>query len=196
MPWNNAVKSEKISFDIKHLLESVSGCKGLDFPITLTREAKHNGTELADNGTVLRKKDLTGCYYFMPVTFSYNSKSYEIDCAMVRLRLKKNIVQTPLLGQGGMVKEMVGVQDLAISITGCLMGERGQWPEDRINGLRQLFETNDSVALKCALTDCFFDADDKVVITDMCFPQGGQVEDIVPVNIECVQDNIFELTLN
>lgn len=184
------------NFSIKHLLESIGGHKGLDFPMVWANREQHKGTELADNGTVLRKKDLMGGYYFMPVTFSANGKSYEIDCAMVRLQLKKNVVQTPLSGQGGTVKEMVGTQDLAVSVTGCLTGERGKWPEDKVNGLRQLFAVNDSVSLKCALTDCFFDADDKVVITDMHFPQGGQVEDVVPVSIECVQDRVFELNLD
>lgn len=196
MPWNNPVKRTKISFDMKRLLENVGGYKGLDFPMALAGREKLKGTELADNGTVLRKKDLMGGYYFMPVTFLANGKNYEIDCAMVRLRLKKNVVQTPLAGQGGTVKEMVGTQDLSVSVTGCLMGERGKWPEEKVNGLRRLFAVNDSVSLKCALTDCFFDADDKVVITHMDFPQGGQVEDVVPVNIECVQDHVFELNLD
>ncbi len=196
MPWHNPVQPTKISFDMKRLLENVGGYKGLDFPMAWTGRERHKGTELADNGTVLRKKDLMGGYYFMPVTFSADGRNYEIDCAMVRLQLKKNVVQTPLSGQGGTVKEMVGTQDLAVSVTGCLMGERGQWPEEKVNGLRRLFAVNDSVSLKCALTDCFFDADDKVVITRMDFPQGGQVEDVVPVNIECVQDNVFELNLD
>ena len=197
MPWPNQNQTgQMISFNLKQILENVAGFKGKDFPAALAGIQKGNLSELADNGTALRKKDLMGGYYFMPVTFSANGKNYEIDCAMVRLRLKKNVVQTPLSGHGGTVKEMVGTQDLAVSVTGCLMGERGQWPEEKINGLRRLFAVNDSVSLKCALTDCFFDADDKVVITDMDFPQGEQVEDIVPVNIECVQDHVFELNLN
>lgn len=196
MPWHKTEKQTKTTFNVKHLLENAGGYKGLDFPMALAGYANQKGTELAGNGTVLRKQDLIGGYYFMPVTFSANGKSYEIDCAMVRLRLTKNVVQTPLSGQGGTVKELVGTQDLAISVTGCLMGERGQWPEDKVNGLRRLFAVNDSVSLKCALTDCFFDADDKVVITHIDFPQGGQVEDVVPVNVECVQDNVFELNIN
>ncbi len=196
MPWNNPEKPARITFDIRRLLESVSGCKGLDFPMAWAGKDAHKGTELADNGTVLRKKDLMGGYYFMPVTFLSGGRKYEIDCAMVSLRLRKSVVRTPLSGKGGTVKEMVGTQDMEVSVTGCLTGERGRWPEERINDLRRLFEVNDAVSLKCALTDCFFDAEDKVVITGMDFPQGGQVEDVVPVRIECVQDKVFELNMD
>lgn len=196
MPWNNPEKRTRISFDVKRLLESVGGYKGLDFPMAWAGKDPHKGTELADNGTVLRRQDLLGGYYFLPVTFMAGGQQYEIDCAMVRLRLRKTVVGTPLSGKGGTVKELVGTQDMEVSVAGCLMGERGKWPEERINGLRRLFGINDSVSLKCALTDCFFEAEDKVVITGMDFPQDGQAEDVVPVRIECVQDKVFELKID
>lgn len=142
--------------------------------------------ELADNGTILRKTDLLGGYYFMPVSFSGGGRVCEIDCALVSARMKKTVVRTPMTGLGGTVKELVNTQDLEISVTGCLMGQRGVWPEERINTLRELFEVNDAVSLKCALTDCFFDIDDRVVLTDLQFPSAMQVEDMVPVRIECV----------
>ena len=104
MPWPNQNQAgNMISFNLKQILENVAGFKGKDFPAALAGIQKGNLSELADNGTALRKKDLMGGYYFMPVTFSANGKNYEIDCAMVRLRLKKNVVQTPLSGQGGTV---------------------------------------------------------------------------------------------
>lgn len=197
MQWNNEEQAPRAThFDIHQILEVTAGFKGKEFPMALAGRQKEAVSELADNGTALRKKDLLGGYYFMPVVFSAQGESYEIDCALVSVRLQKNVVQTPLSGQGGTVKEMTGVRDLAVSVTGCLMGERGQWPEEKLNGLRRLFYVNESVSLKCALTDCFFEADDKVVITSLRFPEGGQVEDMVPVCIECVQDNISELKIN
>ncbi|MCM1042373.1 MAG: DUF6046 domain-containing protein [Bacteroides sp.] len=197
MPWNNNEQTRQaVTFDLHRLLEGVAGFKGKEFPAALAGIQKGAVSELADNGTALRKKDLLGGYYFMPVVFSAEGESHEIDCALVSLRLCKNVVQTPLSGQGGTVKELTGVEDIHISVTGCLLGGQGQWPEERVNGLRRLFEVNDSVSLKCALTDCFFEADDKVVITSLRFPEGGQVEDTVPVSIECVQDNVFELKID
>ncbi|MDE7149608.1 MAG: hypothetical protein K2O01_04275 [Bacteroidales bacterium] len=205
MPWRNESQKQGSSLtrmDLRPLLERVIGFKGQDFPAGWlgvrqdgTSGVPTGGVSLADNGTVLRKKDLLGGYYLLPVSFSSGVRTYEIDCALVSARLRKTIVQTPLSGYGGSVKELVSPDDMEISITGCLLGKRGVWPEERIMGLRELFEENAAVSLKCALTDCFFDMDDKVVLTSLSFPSSQQVEDIVPVRIECVRDQVYELNL-
>lgn len=203
MPWHNENQDKAAleRMDLRRMLERVSGFKGQDFPagwLGVKKDGAASGTggvELADNGTVLRKKDLLGGYYFLPVSFSADGRTYGIDCALVSARLRKTIVRTPLAGYGGTVKELVSPEDMEISVTGCLMGKRGVWPEERIVGLRELFEENAAVSLKCALTDCFFDMDDKVVLTSLAFPAAQQVEDIVPVRIECVRDQVYELNL-
>lgn len=204
MPWHNESQKQGSSLtrmDLRPLLERVSGFKGQDFPAGWLGVRKDgsasgaSGVELADNGTVLRKKDLLGGYYFLPVSFSSGVRTYEIDCALVTARLRKTVVRTPMAGYGGTVKELVSPEDMEIGITGCLLGKRGTWPEERIVGLRELFEENAAVSLKCALTDCFFDTDDKVVLTALSFPAAQQVEDIVPVRIECVRDQVYELNL-
>lgn len=205
MPWRNENQEKAVAverMDLRRMLERVSGFKGQDFPAGWlgvrqagTSGVPAGGVSLADNGTVLRKKDLLGGYYFLPVSFSSGVRTYEIDCALVSARLRKTIVQTPLSGSGGTVKELVSPDDMEISITGCLLGKRGVWPEERIMGLRELFEVNAAVSLKCALTDYFFDMDDKVVLTSLSFPSSQQVEDIVPVRVECVRDHIYELNI-
>lgn len=216
MPWTNIDKGHMVNsvrFNVPRLLESVAGYKGLPFPAAwlgrvngkvgaasggdyqvTNKAAAHQS--YANNGAVLRKQDLLGGYYFMPVVFSANGQDYEIDCALVSVQQKKTIVQTQVVGQRGSVKELINTEDLQISITGCLISaEKGVWPEERIVGLRALFEVNDAVALKCALTDIFFDDDDKVVITNLDFPAAEQVEDVVPLTIQCVSDTVFELNL-
>ncbi len=205
MPSHSPIQTINTNrINLNQILESVSGFKGAAFPAAwagVKSQSDRSGTgglhttELADNGTILRKKDLLGGYYFMPVSFSAAGRTCEIDCALVSARLKKTVVRTPMPGLGGTVKELSGTQDMEISITGCLMGPKGIWPEGRINTLRELFEVNDAVSLKCALTDCFFDIDDRVVLTDLQFPTAMQVEDLVPVRIECVRDQVFELNL-
>lgn len=205
--------TQSVRFNIPHLLESIVGYKGLPFPAALlglanrkTGMASGNGYRVTDgpettqayanNGAVLRKYDLLGGYYFMPVAFSANGKDYEIDCALVSVQMKKTVVETAMVGQRGTIKELVNAQDLKISITGCLISEeKGVWPEERINELHELYEINDAVSLKCALTDCFLTEDDKVVITDLSFPAPNQVEDVVPVSIQCVSDTVFELNI-
>lgn len=217
MSLNNMDKghlTDTVRFNIPHLLESFAGYKGLPFPAAWlgrvngrTGQASGDRFEVtgdpettqayANNGAVLRKYDLLGNYYFMPVSFSANGKEYEIDCALVSLQLKKTIVETPLVGQRGSVKELISCQDYQISITGCLISEdKGFWPEERVNDFRELYEINDAVSLKCALTDCFFDEDDKVVITELSFPNPNQVEDVVYVSMQCVSDRVFELKID
>ena len=217
MPWNNIDRghaTKTVRFDIPHLLESIAGYKGLPFPAALLGLANRktgmasgagftvpSGPEstqaYADKGAVLRQYDLMGNYYFMPVSFQASGKDYPIDCALVSVQHKKTVVETPLVGQRGAVKELINAQDLRISITGCLIsGQKGFWPEDRISDMWELFSRNEAVSLKCALTDCFFEEDDKVVITDLSFPAPNQVEDVVPLSLQCVSDQVFELKLD
>lgn len=200
-------------FNIQTLLESIAGYKGLPFPLAQSgvpapMSAKVSGTDYqaageeserqthADNGALLRRYDLLGNHYFMPVVFSAGGKDYEIDCALISVQLKKTVVETPLVGQRGTVKELINEQDLQISVTGCLIGEKqGRWPEDRIADLYELYGVNEAVSLRCALTDCFFNQDDKVVITDMDFPAADKVEDVVAVSLRCVSDRVFQLNI-
>ena len=49
--------------------------------------------------------------------------------------------------------------------------------------------------MKSVLTDLLFDENDKVVITEMNFPETPGVEDEQEVTIECTTDKPFELTL-
>ena len=216
MPWTNIDKGHvvgSVRFNIPRLLESIAGYKGFPFPAPFlgrvnskvgvasgsdyqVTDGASAAQDYAANGAVLRKRDLFGHYYFMPIAFSANGQDYEIDCALVSINQKKTIVKTPLVGQRGTVKELINCEDLQIDIVGCLIStEKGVWPEERINGLRDLFEVNDAVSLKCALTDCFFDDDDKVVIEEVSWPAAEQVEDVVPVTIKCVSDTVFELNL-
>ena len=217
MPVNNIDRghvARSIRFDVPRLLESVYGFKGLPFPSALLGRANaRTGQALgpdyqvtggpestqayAENGAVLRRYDMLGNYYFMPVVFAAGGREYEIDCALVSVQLKKTVVETALAGRRGTVKELINTQDLKISVNGCLISEdKGFWPESRINDLWELFQVNDAVSLKCALTDCFFGEEDKVVITDLSFPSPNQVEDVVPVSLQCVSDQVFELKID
>ena len=60
---------------------------------------------------------------------------------------------------------------------------------------KELYNVNEAVELKSVLTDLLFDENDKVVITDMSFPETPGVEDEQEVEIECVTDKPFELTI-
>lgn len=216
MPLNNINRghvTDSFRFDIPQLLESIAGYKGLPLPTALLGwsnaktgsasgqayqvEAAPGRQTYADNGALLRRYDLMGGYYFMPVSFVAEGKEHEIDCALVSIHLKKTVVETPLVGRRGNVKELINLEGLKISVTGCLISkEKGIWPERRINDLWNLFQLNDSISIKCALTDCFFNDEDKVIITDLSFPSPNNVEDVVPVSLQCESDQVFELKID
>ena len=69
------------------------------------------------------------------------------------------------------------------------------YPADRIVEQKELYNVNEAVELKSVLTDLLFDENDKVVITEMNFPETPGVEDEQEVTIECTTDKPFELTL-
>ncbi|MEG1572868.1 MAG: DUF6046 domain-containing protein [Bacteroidales bacterium] len=197
-------------FNIRGMLEDLVGYKGILFPGALLAKVQPGGyvaKELnvplapsqniyANKGAVLARGDGQGEYYFMPVTFMNQGKSYEIDCALISITGKKNIVTTPLVGQKGSVRELINLDDYKISITGVVIGEDGQWPEAKLDAINELFAINQAVELKCALTDVFFEDGDKVVITDLNLPTTSQIEHVQVVEIQCETDKPFELILD
>lgn len=194
------------------ILQDVTGYKGLPFPGAWVSGKFDRGgytgedfetetdpepmKEYSNKGTALYKKDLQGNYYFMPVVFMHNGKVYEITCAVVSITGKKNIVSTPMIGRKGTVKELINEDDYQINITGIVIGENQQFPEAELDLIKELYSVNEAVELKCALTDVFLTEGDKVVITDISFPQSVQTEYTQVIEMQCISDRAFELILS
>jgi hypothetical protein len=159
------------------------------------------GMEEFVRGTRLRGKDRLGRWYFMPVSFIYptpsgEKKTLELERAEIKaVSAKKNIVETPLVGRKGAVRELISSEDFKVSIRAVARTEDGTYPADQIVAFKELYNVNEAVELKSVLTDLLFDENDKVVITDMSFPETPGVEDEQEVEIECVTDKPFELTI-
>ena len=200
-----------MKFDVLQILESIAGYKGLPFPgvwfpkkgrddyqgedFELEEVAEPLKTQ-SNKGTTLYKKDAQGNYYFMPVTFIHQGKEYEIPCALISFTGRKNIIETPLVGRQGSVKELISLEDYQISITGAVFGENQVWPEEQLDAINELYNINEAIELKCALTDVFLSENDKVVIQELNLPPAGQTEHVQIVEIKCVTDRAFELTMN
>lgn len=200
-----------MKFDVLQILESIAGYKGLPFPgvwfpkkgrddyqgedFELEETAEPLKTQ-SNKGTTLYKKDAQGNYYFMPVTFIHQGKEYEIPCALISFTGRKNIIETPLVGRQGSVKELISLEDYQISITGAVFGENQVWPEEQLDAINELYNINEAIELKCALTDVFLSENDKVVIQELNLPPAGQTEHVQIVEIKCVTDRAFELTMN
>lgn len=163
---------------------------GYDYPGEVHTEKTHS-----DLGSVLRKKDAQGRWYFMPVVFEHKGKEYEIPNAVISISGKKTIVETPLTGRKGTVKELISLNDYEINVAGVALDK--DFPESQISELKDLYNINEAVTLKCALTDIFMEEEDKVVIKSIDFAEmkgTGESAQIVKLNL--VTDRSFELILD
>lgn len=195
-------------FNIKDTLLSILGYKGLPYPgvwLPDVNRAKksddynYDGEYLeekryTDLGTMLRKADAQGRYYFMPVFFQYKDKSYEIPNAIISFTGKKTIVETPMVGRKGSVKELINIDDYEISIQAIAQAE--DFPEAALTELNEVYNINESITLKCALTDLFLEQDDKVVIKSIDLSDMRGMETFQVFKMELVTDRSFELILD
>lgn len=212
---------QRFRYNIPELLASIAGYKGIPFPggflsprpsgeyavsdpeITSTAPA----TEELIKGTRLRRMGENGLWYFMPVFFRHPSirgranargtvtdNTLELLNALISITGKKTIVETPLVGRKGSVKELISVDDYEVSIA-AFIHTPGRYPEPEITRMRNLFNINESVELISVLTDLVFDEGDRVVITDIEYPSTPGVEDGQAIRIECMTDKEFELII-
>lgn len=146
-------------------------------------------------GTPIRKVDAMGRVYFMPAYIETQSYGIEIPAAAISIKGKKNIVETPLTGRRGSVKELVSVDDYEITIHGVIMSDDENYPEDTIQLFRDLYETNESVKLICALSDLVLQSDDRIVIKSIEWPPVGTVENAQIIKMTAVTDSSIDLII-
>lgn len=194
-------------FSLGDMLLNVIGYKGLPYPGGFIPDApgkyKGDGYEYpseqasektnSDFGSTLRKKDAQGRWYFMPVVLEHKGTEYEIPNAVISIRGKKTIVETAMVGRKGTVKELISVDDYDIRIAGVCLDV--DFPDSQLGDLAELYNINESVTLKCALTDIFLDEEDKVVIKSIDFAEMKGCETAQVFTMELVTDRSFELIL-
>jgi hypothetical protein len=99
-----------------------------------------------------------------------------------------------MVGRKGTVKELISVSDYEINIAGKVQDT--DFPDKGIADLNELYNINESVVLKCALTDIFLDDDDMVVIKDIDFTEIGGSETVQVFKMSLVTDRSFELLID
>ena len=144
------------------------------------------------NGAPLRKFK-GGIYYFMPVSFEHDGTTWEFDDAVVAINGKKTIVETPLLGRHGAVKELINIDDYEIKLVAVVSAD--DYPEQDVMDLVKLFKINESVKMICAITDYFLEDEDRVVIKSLDVPPVEGVEDLQVVTMTLASDQNFELEI-
>ena len=191
------------TFNIGELLLNFIGYKGVPYPggFLSRTPGKYGADEYSypgepasektssDFGSTLRKRDAQGRWYFMPVELG----GVELPNTVISIRGKKTIVETAMVGRKGTVKELISVDDYEIRIAGVCLDT--DFPDQQINALKELYDINESVTLKCALTDIFLDEEDKVVIKSIDFAEMRGCETAQAFTMELVTDRSFELIM-
>lgn len=195
------------SFSIKDVLLDVIGYKGLPYPGVWFPEKKrandNGGYEYSgsnkqvkthsETGSLLRRRDSLGRYYFLPVTLVHKGKEYEIPNAVISLTGKKTIIETAMVGRKGSVKELINIDDYEINVQGVALSD--DFPESILSELEELYNINESITLKCALTDIFLEEDDRVVIKSIELSDMKGTEEFQVLKMNLVTDRNFELIL-
>jgi hypothetical protein len=147
----------------------------------------------------------------MPVTLSYNNgaadstggplQHWQLPHPVVSVSSRKLLVETPLTGRSGTVKECIAIHDFEITIKGFLIGGDGAFPERDITALRTIYELNETIGISCALTDIFLlrpgrKGSDQVVIKEMKLPQICGVKNVRPYELLLVSDEPFNLIIS
>ncbi len=201
----------KHKYNIPDLLGAVTGYKGVPYSrgfFSMRPDKKFVGDDFMPGasaifrqefvkGTRLYKQDALGQWYFMPVFVKHPSLpegEMELPHAVISVTGSKSIVETPLVGRKGSVKELVSVNDYKISLAAFISSGDGSYPADSIIRMQELFEINETVEVVSALTDLILGGG-QAVITDIGYPSTPGVEDGQAVTIECVTDQDFELDI-
>lgn len=146
---------------------------------------------MAQLGAPLRKRNALGQIYFLPVLIEHKNGTCELPNASIGFQGKKKIVETPMAGRKGTVKELISIEDYTITISGVYLDT--DFPEQGLQELEELFEQNESVKLICALTDIFLAEDDKVVIQSINIPAETGTDTAQRFTITLITDKNFEL---
>lgn len=140
--------------------------------------------------------DLLGREIFCPLGIVVKGAEYRLPYSLISLRRRKTIVETEMVERGGTAKELIGLKDWEISVKGFLINHDNQFPDLELIRLKEIFEANEPVQLKSALTDLFLSNIDKVVITDLDLPAEAKIIGIKQYNFQMLSDSIFTLTVD
>lgn len=142
--------------------------------------------------------------YFLPITLEYSlsNKPHKIELPFPVMTIsgKKRLVETYLTQRNGTMKELISSDGYEINIRGYLIGKEGTFPEAEIKMLRELYEVNEPVTIRNVVADIFLyrpdpTITDKVVITELNFPEGRGNRHVREYEMKLVNDAPFNLSL-
>jgi hypothetical protein len=173
-----------VSFDIQQIFRDTWGYHPPVFDVVRQPAQSMNRIDYFGKG-------LFGRPYFMPVKLG----DVELPNPVIRITNKKTIVETAMVGRTGTVKELISLEDYKIKIKGIIIMEDNSYPEADIRKLHDLYKQNTSFPISSALTDIFLTDDNKVVVTNITWPEMTGIQNVKTYEMDLVSDHPLELIL-
>jgi Domain of unknown function (DUF6046) len=174
-------------FQIEKIFEDAFGIKPKAFEF-----AKKTAEDAyADLGSPFYAKDVMGRNYYLPIKLG----GVDIPYGVMSIRCRKTIIETPMVERDGCVREMISMDDYTLSIRGVMVNKFGQYPQDDMTNLRNLWIQKTPLQIRSVLSDIFLTGNQKVVITNFEIPEYGGTKHVRAFAMELVEDKELELEI-
>lgn len=124
---------------------------------------------------------------------SYSGYDFEAGVIM-QVALQKNIVETPVHGRQGTVKELISSQDYAITISGFIVAKDQQPPYTAMADLDNVLKIPSSLPIRSRYLAAF--GINGIVIKSYEIGLYEASQNSAKFTITAVSDAVFELTIN
>lgn len=186
----------------KYFQDKNKGNFNRDYAIT-GYTTKENNTEYNIPQRQVKELGIRGSAYRAMYMGRYIYCPIQIDGAIVppcvvSVTGKKNIVRTPLIGQGGTAKELVNAEDWVFTLTGFIYSsEESDIAEQVVDNLLSQYAKQNSVEIRSVITDLFYpNGAYQAVITDIDFPINNNTSiQYIPYTMKLETDKILELEI-
>lgn len=178
-------------FNINDLFKNAFG---QDLPPSFSIDTATDRKTMSSLGQQYYAEDLSGREFFLPVWID----DYLIPFAVMGMTWMKTFVDTPMPERGGSVHELISIDDYSFSIRGLLVNEDGEFPEEDIIKMRDVFRKNASVRMRSALSAIVLNGnfDEKVIIRGIEWPSITGVQHARAFEMRIVSDMIFDLNVD
>jgi hypothetical protein len=169
-----------------------------DYKDRLGLKSKNRG-ELQTNKKNIPFNRITerGTDVWFPAEFRINGNiatALKIDACTIAVNLSKTIVRTAVSERKGTVKEMFSIDDYKFTIRGLLIDKNRKVPEDQIDMLKKIFETDEPVSMHGGYPELFLVESTRVAVTSLEFPETqGKAHWIRPFSLTCESDFIADV---
>ena len=195
----------EISLSIASLFEQAFGYKPTSFEQSLesgllplvdekTTEHPYGRERTTRKGQPFTATDKFGMDYYLPVKID----GHDLEHPVISIVGKKNIISTALTERQGTVKELINTTDWEITIRGLIIDKYGDYPEDEISTMVDLFHRDKAVEIESAVTDIFLmrwqrKGNNTIVIKEMSFPEVKGISNVRPYELKLLSDAPFNL---